>query len=235
MQMVQFLIAQWSSDMNNFKPCLSKLLLLQVIMLCSVAIHAKAFLINPFFKSAIIPGWGQLSLGNSYGYTMLSGEILFWSGYLYNNNEQKLQNRASFDYALKYSHINPGNYSNQYFRDLSKFDSSGFSAGGYNAMVRQTAIELFQYDPVAQQAYIDENIYPDDMSWESYQLRKKYSGMRKDILELKDQAQIFTGLIIANHLISGIDMLRQRKHWNNVHTSIQYYNNTPVLFMNVEF
>lgn len=215
----------------------SKSAIIILFLLCSIAIQAKGLTINPFLKSALIPGWGQLSTGNNYGYGMLASEAMFWAAYLYNDNEQDLREKASYDYALKYSHINPGKYPAQYYRDLSKFDSSGFDAGGYNAMVRQTAIDMFPYDPDGQQAYIDENMYPDAMSWQwdSYQLRKKYSGKRKDILELKDQAQLFTGIIIANHIISGIDMLRQRKHWNNVHPSLQYYDNTPVLNLLIEF
>lgn len=101
---------------------LAKLMLIILILLCSIVIQAKVFTINPFLKSALVPGWGQLSIGNNYGYAMLASEALFWSGYIYNNNEQKLKNKSSYDYAVKYSHINPGNYSAQYYRDLSKFD-----------------------------------------------------------------------------------------------------------------
>lgn len=214
-----------------------KLSLIALIILGSLSLPAKIMTINPFLKSALIPGWGQLSLGSNYGYAMLTSETLFWSTYLYNKNEQTLKTNNSYDYALRFAHINPGKYSSEYYRDMTKFNSSGFDAGGFNAFVRQTAIELYQYDPVAQQAYIDENKYSDELNWawDSTQHRAKYSGMRKDILELKDQAQIFTGLIIANHVISGIDMLRQRKKWNNVHSSIQYYRKTPTLNVNIEF
>lgn len=212
-------------------------ILISLFLLGSITLQAKVFTVNPLLKSILIPGWGQLSQGHSYGYVMLTSETLFWSTYLYNKNEQDLKDRSSYEYALKFAHINPADYSAQYYRDLSKYNSSGFDAGGYNAMIRQTAIELFQYDPIAQQAYIDENKYTDEMSWgwDNDTLRKKYGTQRKEILDLKDQAQVFTGLLIANHIISGIDMLRQRKHWNNVHPSIQYYRNTPVLHLNIEF
>jgi hypothetical protein len=223
--------------MNKLHSLLIKLALLMLIMMSCITLQAKIFTVNPLVKSILIPGWGQLSQGKSYGYVMLTSETLFWSTYFYSQTEQTLKDRASYEYALKFAHVNPGDYSSQYYRDLSKYNSSGFDAGGYNAMVRQTAIELFQYDPVAQQAYIDDNKYPDEMSWnwDSYTLRKKYSTQRKEILDLKDQAQVFTGLLIANHIISGIDMLRQRKHWNNVHPSIQYYKDTPILHLNIEF
>ena len=215
-----------------------KMVIVFIILFVSISIQAKRYTINPFIKSALIPGWGQVSLNHPYGYGMMTSEVLLWSGYLYNKNEQDLKDNASYDYAIKYSHINPAHYSAQYYRDLTKYDSSGFSAGGYNAMIRQQAIQLYPSDPTAQQEYINANAYSEEMSWswDSYQLRKKYSTMRKDLLELKDQAQLFTGLLIANHIISGVDMLRQRKHWgDNVHTSVQYYRNSPALFMNVDF
>lgn len=219
----------------------NKLLLISLValifLIVNSTIYAKSFELNPVLKSAILPGWGQLSIDNSYGYAMLTGEVLFWSAYIYSTTEQNLKDQQSYEYALKFAHVNPGKYSEQYYRDLSKFDSSGYSAGGYNAMVRQTAIDLYPYDLVLQQDYIDENAIPDEMAWQwdTYQQRKKYSSLRKDILELKDQAQVITGIIIANHIISSIDMLRLRKHWKNVNPSIRYYRNTPILNFDIQF
>jgi hypothetical protein len=215
-------------------------IILSIALICVLStqiLSAKAFKVSPLLKSAILPGWGQLSIDRSYGYGMLTSEALFWSTYFYNNNEQKLKDRQSYEYALKFGHINPGGYDSQYYRDLAKYDTSGFSAGGYNAMIRTTAQNLYPDDLSAQQQYIDTNAVPDEMSWQwdDFTYRRKYASMRNQILELKDQAQIITGLLIANHLISTIDMLRLRKHWTNVHPSIQYYRNTPVLNLNIEF
>jgi len=212
-------------------------LIVMISLSFSITLSAKPFEISPVLKSAILPGWGQLSIDNSYGYAMLTGEVLFWSAYFYSTTEQNLKDQQSYEYALKFAHVNPGKYSEQYYRDLTKFDSSGYSAGGYNANVRQTAIDLYPYDLVLQQDYIDENAIPDEMAWQwdTYQQRKKYSSLRKDILELKDQAQVITGIIIANHIISSIDMLRLRKHWKNVNPSIRYYRKTPILNFDIQF
>lgn len=215
----------------------SLIILITFCLTIASGVSAKQLTISPLLKSAILPGWGQISIDRSYGYGMITSEVLFWSAYFYNINEQQLKDRQSYEYALKFAHINPGEYSDQYYRYLSKYDTSGFSAGGFNAMVRSTALSLYPDDLTAQQAYIEENAIPDAMAWQwdDFTLRRKYSTMRRDILELKDQAQIITGLLIANHIISSIDMLRLKKHWKNVHPSFQFYRNTPVLNLQVDF
>jgi hypothetical protein len=212
------------------------LFIILLITIIPQSINAGILKPSPFLKSALVPGWGQLSIDKNYGYGMLTSEVLLWSTYFYNVNEQDLKHEASYEYALKFANVNPGKYSAQYYRDLTRYNSSGFEAGGYNAMVRQYAISAFS-DPASQQAYIDANAIPDEMSWqwESTDRRKKYSTMRKEILEMKDTAQVLTGVIIANHIISGIDMLRQKKHWKNVNTSVGYLHNTPILNLEVKF
>ena len=77
---------------------------------------------------------------------MLASEVLLWSASYYTSNEISLQNRSTYEYALKFAHIYPGSYDSQYYRDLAKYNSSGYEAGGYNAMIRQTAIDMYPYD-----------------------------------------------------------------------------------------
>ena len=77
-------------------------------------------------------------------------------------------------------------------------------------MIRQQAIEHFPGDSQAQQEYIDSNIYSDEMAWnwDSSADRGNYSKMRIRTQDLKDYAKIATGIMIFNHLVSGIDILR---------------------------
>ena len=235
--MALFSVALWSSNMFRSKRLTLICLLSLAIVLTIQPSAAKSFRINPLLKSALIPGWGQVSIDRNYGYAMMTTEVLFWSTLFYHNTEQKLKDKESYEFALKFAHINPDSYSSQYYRDLAKYNSSGLEAGGYNAMVRQTAINLYPDNYAMQQAYFDENSIPDEMawSWDSYQLRKEFSTTRKEILELKDRAQLITGLLIANHVLSSIDMLRLKKHWQNVHPSFTLYKDTPIFNLTVEF
>jgi len=221
---------------NKYMIGLLTTLTLTLIMLI-YPIHAKAFKINPLVKSALIPGWGQVSIDRPYGYAMIAGEVLLWSVYYYNHNEQDLRDKESYEYALKFAHINPGSYDSQYYTMLSKYGSSSFDAGGYNAMIRKQAMELFPNDLILRQQYIDENAIPDELSWywDSTQDRKNFSTMRKDILELKDQAQLITGIIIANHILSSIDMLRLKRKWSPLKSSLSYKDKTLKLNLSLEF
>lgn len=217
---------------------LIKYLIVLTLALCFIQIlTAKKFNPSPILKSALVPGWGQVSIDRPYGYAMLASEFFCWSAYYYSHNEQTLKARESYEYALEFAHINPGSYNSSYYNNLRKFNSSGFEAGGYNDFIRQEAIYRYPDDPVQQQAYIDENGIPDEMAWnwDNIQRREDYSIIRKEILELKDQAQIISGVLIANHLISSIDILRLKKHWKHVKPSFSYYQRTPVLNLNIEF
>jgi len=210
------------------------LLLLLIIILPQ---SAKAFDINPAIKSAIIPGWGQISIDRNYGFAMMSGEVLLWSSYFYSVREQKLQDRQSYEYALKYAHVNPGDYSKDYMSNLGKYNSSGFEAGGYNDWVRKMALYYYTGNPEAIQQYIDEHSIKEDeaWAWDSSANRVKYKSMRYNIHELKNTAQVISGLVIANHLLSTIDILRLRNRWKNVRPSIQYNRNTTTLNLNLDF
>lgn len=211
-----------------------------IILFCTLSVQpafAKKFKIHPLLMSVVVPGSGQLSLNHNYGYGMLTGEVLAWSSYLYSSNEQKLKGRESYEYALKFAHINPGSYNESYYTDLTKFMSSGYDAGGYNASIRQEALSHLEWSVEMQQEYIDAHAIPEDKSWswDSSQDRKRFSTIRKDILVLQDQAQVITGIIIANHILSTIDMLRLKKQWHNFDASFRYQHHTAMLNLRLKF
>lgn len=163
-----------------------------------------------FVLSAALPGSFQISQGNNYGYAMLGAEVGLWGTLFYLSNEQKLSQAEYLDYAIRYAHINPGEYSQDYYSHLSRYSSSGFEAGGYNAMIRQQARDIYPDDAAAQQQYIDANIYSEDLSWqwESLANRREYNKIRIYNKNLKDYSKIATGVLVLNHLISTIDFLR---------------------------
>lgn len=163
-----------------------------------------------FAKSLVLPGYSQITNGKSYGYAMLAGEVAIIGSMLYLKTEQRLSKQESYEYAIEFAHIRPGYYDEVYFSHLSRYDSSGFGGGGYNAMIRQKAIQNYPDDPVMQQQYIDANIYSNDMAWnwDASSKRGDYSKMRIHTQDLKDFASIATGVLILNHFVSGFDALR---------------------------
>ncbi len=161
-------------------------------------------------KSAVLPGLGQVSSGHQYGYGMMAAELGIIGSLLYFRNESELKAQEYKDYAVQFAHIQPGVFNTDYYSHLSRYDHSGFGAGGYNAMVRQQAIKLYPDDPALQQQYIDAYAYTDDMawSWDELSNRREYSQMRIKTQDLKDFAKIATGVLVLNHLVSVIDILR---------------------------
>jgi len=201
------------------------------------AVPLISWTINPLLSSLVIPGSGQISHNQKQGYVMLASEVLLWSASYYTSNEISLQNRSTYEYALKFAHIYPGSYDSQYYRDLAKYNSSGYEAGGYNAMIRQQAIQLYPNDPIQQQLYIDENIYPDDYAWnwDSVEHRGAYSKIRIKTQDLRDYGTLAVGVLIVNHLISGVDVLRSHSETKRSQVWLDIKDRHPMLMLNYKW
>lgn len=211
-------------------------LLIIVLLLGSVGLTAQSRGLK-FLKSLVVPGLSQVSEGRNYGYAMMVSEISIIGGMMYLNSEEKLKARESYEYALKFAHIRPGGYEESYFRDLSRYNSGGFDADGFNARVRRDAMNLYPHDPVAQQQYIDSHAYPEDMywNWDSAQKRASYSKIRIKTQDLRDFGQIAVGVLLVNHLISGIDVLRYDSEGRRSQVYMSMKGKQPILNLSVSF
>ncbi len=219
-------------------PISRKSLLCILLLVASLAGLAAESMGLQFLQSLAVPGLSQIRSGRGYGYGMLASELGIISTLLYLDAEQDLKTQDYFEYALKYAHIQNRDYPDQYYRDLSRYDSSGFEAGGYNSQVRADAMQLYPNDPLAQQQYIDSNAYPDDYawSWDSTPNRSAYSKIRVQTQNLRDYGKMALGVLIVNHLISGIDVLRYNaaeRRRSQVYLDIR--GNTPLLNLCVEW
>jgi hypothetical protein len=208
-----------------FIQSVSKTALLLLILSCFsfVSLNAKEVSV-PFtvFKSAVVPGWGQLSMHKNRGYVYMAGEVLLISGLFYYSNEEEITQNRMYDQALHFAHIAPGNYPDSYMTTLGKFSSSGFEPGGYNYDVRIRATQLYPDNPTMQQAYIDSQMIPDDKSWnwDGPADRTVYNRYRRDVLQWQDYAKLTTGVLIANHLINIIDAARTANHQRRMHVGV---------------
>ncbi len=188
-------------------------------------------------QSLVLPGLAQVRHGKSHGYAMLAAETAIISGMFYFNQEATLKKRESYEYALKFAHILPGNHSDAYLRDLSRYNSSGFEAGGYNAMIREEAISLFPHDPAQQQIYIDENMYPDELSWrwDSKDDRASYVQIRSQAQNMHDYGKVAMGVMIVNHLISGLDVLRYNARDKQAQVYLGMKDRAPMVMLNLSW
>lgn len=188
---------------------MKRLLIFLLMLILSFALFAQNRGLM-FLGSLAVPGLSQISQGKDYGYVMLASEAAIISGMLYLNSEEKIAQREAYEFAIKYAHIEPGNYPQSYFRNLSRFNSGGFEADGYNAKILKEAMAQYPDDPVKQQEYINQNAYPEDIywSWDSTSKRAAYSKIRIKASDMRDYSSAAVGVLILNHLISGIDVLR---------------------------
>lgn len=188
-------------------------------------------------QSLVLPGLSQIRHGRNYGYGMLTAEAALISSMLYLNQEAQLKTREYYEYALKYAHIEPGDHPESYLRDISKYNSSGYEAGGYNAWVYQEALRLFPHDPDQRQIYIDENIYPDNLAWnwDSVENRGQYVQIRTEAQNMRDYRMMAVGVMIVNHLISGIDVLRYNAKNKQAHVWLDIKDRSPVLMLGLDF
>ena len=216
----------------------SKLIvLLLVLLMISASLYPKE--ISPrsaFLRSALIPGWGELSQGNNSGYFMLTAEILLWSSIFYFNEEEDLLLKESFNYAVKYAHIDPdSDIDDDYLYHLTRYNSSGFDAGGYNSYIIEQAESI--EDPEERQEFIANNIYPDELFWEwdSKENRRQYGIKRKNSTHFTDYAKAVTGVIIANHIFSAVNSIRISKK-NKIDLKISFNSDLdPMILVNYKF
>lgn len=190
----------------------------RIILICltltlTLPLLADSYSFSPL-KSAMLPGWGQISNGHKAGYIHLGLEVAFISSLIYFTNEADLKNKQSINYAIKFAHIPTTNQADSYYKTIGRYNSSYYEAGGYNQDVLNDAIASFPGDPIAQQEYINENAIPDNQNWrwDSKDNRYKYNNLRQDYFLNQDYTTIATGVLVANHIFSFIDMLIRYKN-----------------------
>lgn len=217
-----------------------KLMILLVVITFALPVMANNYSFSPI-KSLLLPGWGQLSTSNNAGYYHLGLEVAIVTSLLYFNNEADIKKNQSIDYAVNFAHVNHDHTDVDYLRMIGRYNSSYYESGGYNQGVLNHAIVAFPGDPVKQQEYIDNNAISDDYAWrwDSKNNRYKFNDLRKEYYFNQDYVTIFTGVMVANHLFSFVDMLIRYKNQNNSDNFTFYstINNdfTPMLNLNIKF
>lgn len=214
-----------------------KTLLFLTISLIFINLSAEAKIVTAL-KSAIIPGWGELSKGNNTGYFFLASEIALWSGKYYLLNESDLKLKQAKQFAINKANLSHHSYPEEILFLMEKFDRSGFETGGYNESIVRNAMEMFPGNPQEQTNYIMENRLPADYQWdwESRSNRRTYQIMRKDSAHFDDYAKAVSGVIIVNHIASFFNALRVANKETNFHISSSFDRNlTPYLNCNFRF
>ena len=168
--------------------------------------------LDPVFKSLIIPGWGQKTLGKPkrarfYNYIESGILLTLISSSTFSNIEKK--NYKAF--ASRHAGISSSGKDHKYWVDIGNYNS----INAYN-------------DEHLRNREIDD-LYSEDNKWSwgwDLELNRKIfenKRIRSDQLELF--ATFSVGALILNHLISSIDALYLKRISSNNSLSINPYKN----------
>jgi len=160
------------------------------------------------FKSLILPGWGELSAGNKSGYGFIATEVALWSIKFYFANEQDLVRTQSEEHAERYAHLNKGDYSDDFYRNMTRFKSSGFEAGGYNENIMMQAQNIS--DEEVRRKFLEKNLYGEEQywNWDDNTRQGQFRKLRNNITDYSELTKAMTGTLIANHILSAINAAR---------------------------
>jgi len=189
---------------------------------------------NAVLRSAIVPGLGQLALGQRRGWAYLALEALGWALYI-DRRRAGSDLRAEYrDFAWNEGRIKAGARIDgdfDYYETLTKWDRSGafdLDAGlpglqpendptVYNGLIWTRGLGIFSADASAGPgdpryddalAYYQEQAYGTEFLWDwtgSPDARVIYGAIIRSSDERFRQARNAMGLVIANHLVSTVD------------------------------
>jgi hypothetical protein len=189
-------------------------------------------------KSAILPGWGELSNNNKTGYVFIATEAMLWFSKYYYNKESELYEDASLLHAIKYAHIDSNkNFAETFYNDLKRYRSYGFDSGGYNANIVMQAKDKYPDDIEKQQNYIQENMYEESYywHWDNKEKQNDYKILRKRIVQYSDYSKAVTGFIILNHLVSALNSVRISSKLKRVELQATFENQVPGIACEYKF
>lgn len=215
-----------------------KLLLFAVLLFNTLLLLGNQNPRMSFLKSAIIPGWGELSNNSKSGYVFIASEVIFWFSKYYLISESENYEQASVLHAIKFAHINPDkNFDDTYFDNLRRYLSYGYDSGGYNANIVMQAKNRYPDDLQEQQNYIMENIYDDSFywNWDNKDKQREYKILRKRISEYSDYSKAVTGFIILNHLISAFNSARISSKLKRIEFQATFKNSSPGIMCQYSF
>ena len=156
--------------------------------------------------SCVVPGWGEIYAGETTrGRWFMATEATIWAGYGAFRLQTGMREDEYKDYAQVFAGADAGAGS-EYLSDMGGYIRSE-GDDSYNESIRRDARSLYPYDLEAQAAYLAENGYFGDLSWD-WGTRDnfiEYRSIRQAASASERNAFYATGLALLNRVISAID------------------------------
>lgn len=147
-----------------------------------------------FWRSLILPGWGQHYAGGS-GLRFAVVEAGLWAGYLGLRGLEEVRQTQYESYAARHAGARTAGKNNEYFDDL----------GFYQSRLQHDQYALYDEGPGAQ-------LYPAGAEygweWDHEASRQRYRQLRNSSSNAGRQALYATGLVVANRVIAAVHAAR---------------------------
>lgn len=147
-----------------------------------------------FWRSLILPGWGQHYAGGG-GLRFAVAEVGLWAGFLGLRGLEQVRQTHYQSYAARHAGARPAGKNSEYFDDL----------GFYQSRLQHDQYALYDDGPNAQ-------LYPAGpeyaWEWDNEASRQQYRQLRNSSASAGRQALYTTGLVVVNRVIAGVHAAR---------------------------
>lgn len=145
---------------------------------------------NPFGRSLLLPGWGQISQGSiTKGYIFLGVELSLIAAYIGLRTQSNWLEEDYKAFAEQHAGVN-GSHEHEYYVDIGnwnetlEFNEQRIRDRQFNALYRRSQ---------------------DTWSWDSEENRRHFKSLRIDSDQADQTAMLMIGGLFLNHLLSAVD------------------------------
>ena len=189
-----------------------------ILILFNCLLFSNNNTLNPVLKSAVLPGLGQIELGEkkrSKVFLLLEVTLLATCLGSYYFSDKQIKNYKSF--SADHAGVNIRNKNHKYWVDIGNY------------------IDYRVYNQEHLRFRESEDLYLSDQEWhwDLDMNRKKFKKMRINADIMKRRTNFIIGSIIINHIVSSIDVHYLKRVKNN--TSFYLDSESKSLNLNYEF
>jgi len=197
-------------------------LLLSVLIVIPAAADADSGIRKgALFRSALLPGWGQMHLGHTTrGIVFMSLDALTWAGVGLSYLEGTF-NRDDYTWlAVSEAGISVSDRSGDFLDDMSDFNSSA----EFNDYIHRLARYYYPDDPDAQRAYYDSHALSseDSWNWSSEDARNQFADRLRDSRQWFRRSMYIAAFAVVNRVVSAIDASLLDERQPGVYTSLSF-------------
>ena len=171
---------------------MSWIVLALVLLLPGIAEAGKAQ--GAFWRSLLVPGWGQQYAGGGGG-GFLAAELVLWGGYWGFEWLGEVRRDRYEAYAAERAGARPEGKGRDYFDDL----------GFYASRLEHNQFARYEDGPDAALYPVETDFF---WEWDRDESRLRYRELRNASQHAQRQALYVTGLVVVNHLVAAIHATR---------------------------